>query len=497
VPDERRWFLVATCVAQAAVFDAFAYAHFGELDEHGRLIVAAVAAALIGTGGWQLTSMPSAVISWILTLSVGLSAAIAAKYWATHWYLVPLLGFYGLILLAIALTKTRGFIAQLRAQTEIERQRETVSLLLNDFEQSAADWLWEVNRAGKLRNVSKRFTQVCGLPAERLQGKPFVAFQDDSEAILPTNDLHLLLNGLTPFRNVIVPVRVDGARKWWSLSAKPLRNELGELDGWRGVGSDITAVRQAEVAERQAQEQRLIAERAKSNFIANMSHELRTPLNAIIGFSEMMQNQSLGPLGSPKYVEFADLVAKSGHHLLAVVNSVLQVARLDQPEMNLSLEHFDFDDCLKASIEQTRQTRDYKSQFFTIEPGDDFTVRADRRLLSQVIMILLSNAVKFSGEGTEVVITRRADGNDLLLEIVDFGCGIAPELMAHISTPFHAQTHSFNRRHEGIGVGLVLAQRYVQSMGGALLLTSKPGSGTQVRLRIPGAVIAGFSEAAA
>ncbi len=254
---------------------------------------------------------------------------------------------------------------------------------------------------------------------------------------------------------------------------------------------DVTARRRAEEAERRAQAERLMAERAKSNFIANMSHELRTPLNAIIGFSEMMASQLMGPLGQPQYVEFSQVVAKSGHHLLSLVNNILEISRIDSDAGTLLVEEVDFDECAEASAAFARSSRDYKSQTIAVEVADGAKrVRADRRVIKQTLANLLSNAVKFTGAEGKICVRAWVEGDSFLFEVSDNGVGIDPAMMPHLTDLFRHADQGFTRKHEGMGAGLHLVRRYLDLMNGTLSFDSTLGKGTRVCVKLRGAAVA-------
>lgn len=260
---------------------------------------------------------------------------------------------------------------------------------------------------------------------------------------------------------------------------------------------DVTAKRKAEEAERRAQEARFIAERAKTNFIANMSHELRTPLNAIIGFSELMAAQTLGPIGTPAYVEYADVVAKSGHHLLAVVNNVLEISRMDSDDEVMELEDVHFDNCAQSCAPLMRGTRDYKGQPISIEPTvGNAILRAPTRPIKQVLTNLLSNAVKFSSEAGTISIRSWTEGEDFCFEVADTGVGIDADVMPHLTKLFYQSDQNFSRKYDGMGVGLYLVNCALKRMNGSLSFDSTPGNGTRVRVVLPGAAITAAAEAA-
>jgi signal transduction histidine kinase len=253
---------------------------------------------------------------------------------------------------------------------------------------------------------------------------------------------------------------------------------------------DVTAQRRAEAAERRAQEQSLLAERAKSNFVANMSHELRTPLNAIIGFSEMMAGQILGPMGQPQYVEFSEVVAKSGRHLLSLVNNILEISRLQYNTDALAVEEVDFGECAAASAEFARTSRDSKSQAIAVHVGEGARrVRADRRIIKQTLDNLLSNAIKFTRDDGKIDVNARVEGGAFVFEVSDNGAGIDPALLPHLTDLFRNADSGFTRKHEGMGVGLYLVKRYVELLKGSLAFESELGKGTLVRVTLPGAAV--------
>ena len=251
---------------------------------------------------------------------------------------------------------------------------------------------------------------------------------------------------------------------------------------------DVTEKRKGEDAERQANEVRLMAERAKSNFIANMSHELRTPLNAIIGFSEMMAAQTLGPMGVPAYVEYSDVVAQSGRHLLGLVNNVLELSRIDRDEEVLETDEFDFVACATVCADLTKATRDYKGQSIDIQPTQGSSlVCAVSRLTKHALINLLSNAVKFSGKESTVTLRSWTEQDAFVLEIEDQGTGVDPAILPHLTILFHHSESGFTRKHDGMGIGLCLVKRSIERMNGAVAFDSALGRGTRVRVTLPGA----------
>ncbi|MDJ0806848.1 MAG: EAL domain-containing protein [Gammaproteobacteria bacterium] len=243
------WSLTADLAAAAALYVGMAIYLFSVTDEQGRLVLTAVIGAFIATGTWLFAFLPQAGLAWALIFCGGLGLGLVMNHWETYAYLAGLLGFYGLILVASVLVNSRMFLSGLMAETEIERQRQLVGLLLHDFEEHASDWLWETDHQGRLRHVPAHLAQIIGVPSNDLRdyslirvilsllGKP-----DDNERMM-VDKLARCLTRDIPFRNLVVPVRVNGQQRWWSLTAKPLFDASKRIEGWRGVGSDITTAR--------------------------------------------------------------------------------------------------------------------------------------------------------------------------------------------------------------------------------------------------------------
>ena len=253
---------------------------------------------------------------------------------------------------------------------------------------------------------------------------------------------------------------------------------------------DVTALRRARAAELRAQEERLFAERAKNNFIANMSHELRTPLNAIIGFSDMLAAEMLGAVEVRAYVEHADIVSKSGHHLLALINNVLDVARLDSTVADVEISDFEFCEVADPIVVLLKRLRDYKDQVIEISTGPEASsLSCDHKVLKQILYNLLSNAVKFSPNGSLVKLSTWIDGADFHFEVADQGEGLDKSILPHVTDLFGHAESGFIRRHDGVGVGLYLVKRCLEKLNGRLSFERNGNSGTRARVILPGAAL--------
>jgi signal transduction histidine kinase len=250
---------------------------------------------------------------------------------------------------------------------------------------------------------------------------------------------------------------------------------------------DGTDRKRNEEAQRRAMEEAMAANRAKSEFLANMSHELRTPLNAIIGFSEMIKDQLFGPVGQPRYAEYASDIHDSGVHLRSVVNDILDVSRIEAGNFEPADEDVDIETVVTASLRFVERRAADGGIRLTAEPMRDIpTLRGDERLIKQILVNLLSNAVKFTPEGGTVTFAarREADGA-VALSVIDTGIGIAPEHLPNLGQPFFQVDSQLARKHDGTGLGLYLVAKFIALHDGTLDIKSQPDKGTTVTIRFP------------
>jgi signal transduction histidine kinase len=234
-----------------------------------------------------------------------------------------------------------------------------------------------------------------------------------------------------------------------------------------------------------AKERAESANRAKSEFLANMSHELRTPLNAIIGFAELMRSRTFGPL-SERYHEYAGDIYNSGTHLLALINDILNLSKLEAGQLVLEEQEVDLaatvSDCI--SLVET-QAREAKIRLVVALDRNLGRLRSDERRLRQILINLLSNAVKFTAEGGQVRISSVLVQGGLAVSVVDTGIGMAPEDIPIAMSPFGQLDRTVRRRHEGTGLGLPLAKHLVELHGGTFSIASEPNVGTTVTFVLP------------
>jgi signal transduction histidine kinase len=251
---------------------------------------------------------------------------------------------------------------------------------------------------------------------------------------------------------------------------------------------DITERKEAELALVAAKEEAELASRSKSEFLANMSHELRTPLNAIIGFSQVMAEEVMGPLGSPRYAGYSRDICTSAQHLLGIISDILDVSKLEAGKVELDEEETDLAqlmrDVLQLVVERAR----------TLDIGIEVDVpaklphlRADTLKLKQVLLNLITNAIKFSHAGGKVRLAARYGKNGFELAVSDEGIGMDPAEIQTAVTRFGQVASTWSRRHAGTGLGLPLAIGLVELHGGRLVIESSKDVGTVVRVFLPAA----------
>lgn len=231
-----------------------------------------------------------------------------------------------------------------------------------------------------------------------------------------------------------------------------------------------------------------LANRAKSEFLANMSHELRTPLNAILGFSEVIKNRVLGPDALESYVNYADDIHAAGEHLLAIIDEILDLSRIEAAHNELQESKVSVLEIVHATTHTLLGNRFQEAGLeLKVDLGDqELMLRVDERKLKQALVNLLSNALKFTPPGGKVTlaVVPAPDGS-LGFVVRDTGIGIAPEDIGTALTPFGQVEAAFTRKHPGVGLGLPLARSLIELQGGRLTLTSEVGIGTVAALWLP------------
>jgi two-component system cell cycle sensor histidine kinase PleC len=324
-----------------------------------------------------------------------------------------------------------------------------------------------------------------GLGSEQCIGKTPLECLDPARAAQVGAHFAACIAARTPIR-YLEEFDTPAGRVSWDTTLVPICDKGGAIVRILGSSRNVTDQRRVEAELVSAKEQAEASNHAKSNFLANMSHELRTPLNAVIGFSEILATELLGRLGSPKYVEYAQDIQRSGRHLLELINDILDMSRIEAGRYELSRENVDPGQLIAEVVRLVSVNATQAGVALSNRaPGDLPVTEVDRRALRQVLLNLLSNAIKFTPKGGAVTISAEATADALSVTVADSGIGIAKSDLARLAKPFEQVDNAMTRRQEGSGLGLAISKALAELHGGRLAIDSELGVGTRVTITLP------------
>jgi two-component system cell cycle sensor histidine kinase PleC len=401
-------------------------------------------------------------------------------------------------IIGVALDVTEERLAQARAQSAESRLRDAIEST------SEAFVLWD--RHGRLVMSNKNFRSYFQLEADLVKagvGRE----QVERAARLAIRQEYPAPGGRRGVREAELS---DG--RWVQISERPTAE-----GGLVVTAADITVLKTQEEARRikeeelrravqnleQSQEQlselarKYEAEKiraegasaAKSEFLANMSHELRTPLNAINGFSEIMSAEMYGPLGDTRYRDYARDILNSGQHLLALINDILDMSKIEAGKLTMRFEPICLEEIAEDTLRLVRNRAEAAGLALVLDFVDLPDIEADHRAVKQILLNLLSNAIKFTPRGGRVTVRaeRRADplGERVRVSVQDTGIGISAKDLERLARPFEQVESQQSKTTQGTGLGLALTKSLVEMHGGLLDLKSAPGQGTTASFALP------------
>ncbi|HTJ63652.1 MAG TPA: ATP-binding protein [Alphaproteobacteria bacterium] len=382
------------------------------------------------------------------------------------------------------------FSGVMRDVTREKEAEDQVALLQSVVVRSSdAMGIFETSADGaetKIVYVNDTFVRFFGGSAETLVGQPI--------DILNHNDINgdgraLIMGALE--RDDGVPVEYEtggrGGRIFW-VEARVETVQKFE-DGrtlWIIISRDVSERHRAQAELMRAKDEAEAGSRAKTNFLANMSHELRTQLNAIIGFSELIAHGVARTGWTPGYAEYLGDVSASGRHLLELINSILDLTKIETGSLDLNLAPIALQDLVQESLSLVSgMARDGNIVLSAQIPADCPEIPGDFLKLKQVLLNVLSNAVKFTPPGGRISVSVSFDDDFATITVADTGCGISKADLMRVLHPFVQAENSLSRRHQGSGLGLSIAQEFCNLHNGSLTIDSVESQGTTVRIALP------------
>lgn len=382
----------------------------------------------------------------------------------------------------------RGTATDITAQVEAEQRAATAEHLL-------ADAIEGVNEGIALYDAEERFVICNGKYREVLEGM--------EDFLVPGTTIETMCR--ESFRRGIVSdwdneedwvtARLARFRQGGEPVVHHMRNGQWVMTMEHKTQNGSTLITRTDVSELKETQQQLEAAKNaaedastfKSNFLANMSHELRTPLNAILGFADILRQQSFGPVGNEKYVEYSEDIHHSGQHLLELINDILDLSAIEAGKLELYIEAVDVAEVINASVKLVASQAEAKGVQVQIRVEDNVPLLfADKRRVMQVIINLLTNAVKFTPEGGEISVAAFVgDPAELQITVSDTGSGMDTVAQERAMAKFGRANSEVARKSEGTGLGLPLCKSLMELHDGRFELLSAPDKGTIVRLRFP------------
>jgi PAS domain S-box-containing protein len=381
-----------------------------------------------------------------------------------------------------------------RSEGRPERMVEKVAKLQVEVEElrsileTATDGVVVIGTEGDIRSMNRSASALFNYDEQETRGKPFVMLfaHESQKAVID------YLNGLSG--HGVASVLNDGREVIGREAAGgfvPLFMTMGQLtssNGYCAVIRDITQWKRTEDELRNAKGAAETANAHKTDFLARVSHEIRTPLNAIIGFSDMMAGERFGPIGHPRYIEYANDIGRSGRHVLDIVNDLLDISKIEAGEMDLDFDAVGLNEAVSEAVALIQpQANGQRVIIRTALSQSVPDVVADLRSIKQIALNILSNAIRFTPSGGQIVVSTSYEANgSVVLRVRDTGIGMTRSELDQAMKPFR-QVSSTQSRHrgDGTGLGLPLTKAMVDANRATFSINSTPNEGTLVEITFP------------
>ena len=466
--------MVVQAFLLAAIWGSLPIVLFNKVEPMDQLIITCLMAGMISGGAFSLSTYPRAGLTFMWTMVFACAIALFRCGTGPFFVMAVFLFLFATFMSRNVVAHGNLFFDNLKAQLQLERQTEIISLLLKDFQENASDWLWQTDAVGRLIHVPQRFAEVAQIPLQLLKGAQFCDVLETLCKGEGTAALNIagLMEHQEPLHEINLPVVAGGESRLWSLTAKPARDGNGHFLGYRGVGRDVTERFRAERAEAE--------NRAKSGFLAVMSHEIRTPMNGVLGLATTLLETKL----DAEQREAVLTIRESGDNLQRILNDILDLSKLEAGRFEF--EAIDFSPLALveavAAVIRASATNKGLTVRVDVDPKLPPTLRGDVARIRQVLLNLASNAVKFTKRGEVTIAVACQSRGDLLTRlewrVTDTGMGIAPDRVERLFTDFAQADGSISRRFGGTGLGLAICRRIIEQMGGSIGVTSTPGEGS-------------------
>ncbi|HEV7462331.1 MAG TPA: PAS domain-containing sensor histidine kinase [Methyloceanibacter sp.] len=404
------------------------------------------------------------------------------------------------ILLAfIGATTATAYCAALTVMVQLVHKRSQTAIRAGEVRyrllaENATDMITRHDENRRVVFASLGAQQLFGEPAQKIIGDGLFERVHDADRPAYLTALSRCYANSEPIA-VEFRVRRAGAAAparyvWVEMRCRPMRPQDGTAVERR---PSIVAVTR-DISDRKAQEAELTrtrdeaesASRAKTQFLANMSHELRTPLNAVIGFSEILNRELFGALGEARYRDYARLIHESGEHLLNVVNDILDMSKIEAGKFKIVKEPFEVASLVKSCCDIMQHTAEQRSRSLIVDVAPGIPeLAADKRACKQMLLNVISNAIKFTDPGGWVRVSARVEGESVELVVADNGIGIAEADLPKLGDPFVQANNSYDRSYDGAGLGLSVVKGLARLHGGRLELASTLGQGTTATILLP------------